>query len=149
PASSFSDFPSSSSNPHATFPASALPPRHSARLRQPPSYLHDYHCYLASASAGTNPSISSGTLYPLYSVLSYSHLSPSQFHYTMSISTYPEPRSYAEAVKHAHWRQAMQREIEALELNNTWTITHLPPDKRVIGCKWVFRVKYNADGSIE
>ncbi|GKB07339.1 retrovirus-related pol polyprotein from transposon TNT 1-94 [Tanacetum coccineum] len=43
----------------------------------------------------------------------------------------------------------MTKEIKALESNNTWELTTLPPHILPIGCKWVFRVKYNADGSIE
>ena len=36
-----------------------------------------------------------------------------------------------------------------MELNNTWTLTPLPAGKSPIGCKWVYRVKYHSDGSIE
>lgn len=43
----------------------------------------------------------------------------------------------------------MGAEIAALEANNTWAITSLPPNKHHIGCKWVYRIKYRADGSIE
>uniref|UniRef100_A0A803QI12 Uncharacterized protein n=1 Tax=Cannabis sativa TaxID=3483 RepID=A0A803QI12_CANSA len=43
----------------------------------------------------------------------------------------------------------MKNEISALMKNNTWTITILPPGKRSVGCKWVFTVKYKADGSVE
>jgi len=43
----------------------------------------------------------------------------------------------------------MAAEIDALESNNTWTITPLPPNKRTIGCKWVYRVKYKVDGFVE
>ena len=43
----------------------------------------------------------------------------------------------------------MDKEIEALEVNNTWTLTPLPPGKSTIGYKWVYRVKYLLDGTIE
>ena len=43
----------------------------------------------------------------------------------------------------------MDKEIEALEVNNTWTLVLLPLGKCPIGCKWVYRVKYLPDGSIE
>ena len=43
----------------------------------------------------------------------------------------------------------MDAEIAALEANNTWTITPLPHDKHPVGCKWVYRIKYKADGAIE
>ncbi|RVW40120.1 Retrovirus-related Pol polyprotein from transposon RE1 [Vitis vinifera] len=37
----------------------------------------------------------------------------------------------------------------ALETNNTWTLTSLPSGKKPIGCKWVFKNKFHANGSIE
>ncbi|KAL0297759.1 UNVERIFIED_CONTAM: Retrovirus-related Pol polyprotein from transposon RE1 [Sesamum radiatum] len=40
-------------------------------------------------------------------------------------------------------------EINALEANQTWEITPLPPDKMPIGCRWVFKLKLKADGSID
>ncbi|RVW34639.1 Retrovirus-related Pol polyprotein from transposon RE2 [Vitis vinifera] len=43
----------------------------------------------------------------------------------------------------------MQHELTALELNKTWKLVTLPKNKRTIGCKWVFKVKYKADGTIE
>ena len=43
----------------------------------------------------------------------------------------------------------MDKEIATLELNNTWTLTSLPAGESPIGCKWVYRVKYHSDGSIE
>ena len=43
----------------------------------------------------------------------------------------------------------MDKEIAALELTNTWTLTTLPPGKVPIGCKLVYRTKYRSDGSIE
>lgn len=43
----------------------------------------------------------------------------------------------------------MGYEIVALEDNHTWDITGLPPGKKVIGSKWIFRLKYKTDGTIE
>ena len=30
-----------------------------------------------------------------------------------------------------------------------WDLAECPPDRKPIGCSWVFRVKYKADGSLE
>ena len=43
----------------------------------------------------------------------------------------------------------MAIEIVALEANNIQTLTPLPASKKPIGCKWVYKIKYKADGSIE
>ena len=43
----------------------------------------------------------------------------------------------------------MATEIAALEANNIWTLTPLPAAKKPTGCKWVYKIKYKANGSIE
>ena len=47
------------------------------------------------------------------------------------------------------WKNAMKIEMEALEKNKTWDLVELPKGKSPVGCKWVFTVKYKADGSLE
>ncbi|RVW66050.1 Retrovirus-related Pol polyprotein from transposon RE1 [Vitis vinifera] len=60
-----------------------------------------------------------------------------------------EPTSYAEAASHSHWQEAMQSELAALEANHTWSLTSLPPGKKPIGCRWVYKIKRHSDGTIE
>ena len=36
-----------------------------------------------------------------------------------------------------------------MEDDHTWEIVTLPTDKRAIGCKWVFKIKYKADGTVD
>lgn len=47
------------------------------------------------------------------------------------------------------WLKAMQSELQALEHTNTWTIVDLPHDKIPIGCKWIYKIKYLANGMID
>ncbi|CAA7047299.1 unnamed protein product [Microthlaspi erraticum] len=43
----------------------------------------------------------------------------------------------------------MGTEVGALEGQHTWDITELPPGKVAIGCKWVYKTKFNSDGTVE
>jgi len=43
----------------------------------------------------------------------------------------------------------MKSELTALGASETWSIVDLPPSKIPIGCKWVYKVKFNDDGTIE
>lgn len=47
------------------------------------------------------------------------------------------------------WIEAMKIEYEFLMKNNTWELVNRPSNKNVIGSKWVFKTKYNQDGSID
>lgn len=117
--------------------------RRSDRVRKPPTYLKDFHCN--SISSSTTDSIK----YPLFAVLSYAYISPHHMHFISSITINEERKNYKQAIHHPHWVDAMNSELEALHHNGTWTITDLPPGKTPIGCKWVFKIKYKSDGSIE
>ena len=43
----------------------------------------------------------------------------------------------------------MESEIQALHANNTWTEVDLPKGKKAISCKWLYKIKLPADGSVE
>ncbi|CAM8978096.1 unnamed protein product [Rhodiola kirilowii] len=43
----------------------------------------------------------------------------------------------------------MEKELHALESNNTWVFTPLPPGKNAVGSKWILRIKRHANGTIE
>jgi hypothetical protein len=42
----------------------------------------------------------------------------------------------------------MDEEMASLDANCTWELVDLPKDKKAIGCKWVYKVKHNADGFV-
>jgi hypothetical protein len=68
--------------------------------------------------------------------------------YGMLTST-GEPRTLPEALKNDSWRQAMQDEYNALMENKTWHLVPPNPSKNLIDCKWVYRIKKHADGTID
>ena len=43
----------------------------------------------------------------------------------------------------------MCKEMKSLQDNKAWELTTLPPGKKAISCKWVYKVKMNNDGSID
>jgi hypothetical protein len=51
-------------------------------------------------------------------------------------------------VKNPKWDNAMDEEMATLDANATWELVALPKDKKAIGCKWVYKVKHNVDGSV-
>lgn len=46
------------------------------------------------------------------------------------------------------WKEATDREHQALLTNETWDLVVPPTDQKVISCKWVLRIKYNSDGTV-
>lgn len=59
-----------------------------------------------------------------------------------------EPTSYSNAKLDHAWRKAMKNEIDAVERNNTWKLTELPPGQKAIGLKWVFKLKKDTNGNV-
>lgn len=90
-----------------------------------------------------------GSQYPLSHFVSYANLSPNMFSFVSSISSVSVPRTVQEALDHSGWTHAMIEEMEALHANQTWDLVSLPPGKQVVGCRWVFVIKYHADGTVE
>ena len=59
-----------------------------------------------------------------------------------------EPKYYHQAVKLGHWRASIHEELQAMESNGTWSVVSLPTGKTPIGCRWIFKNKFNADGTL-
>eukprot|EP00271_Cylindrocystis_brebissonii_P021026 TRINITY_DN732_c0_g1_i3.p1 TRINITY_DN732_c0_g1~~TRINITY_DN732_c0_g1_i3.p1 ORF type:complete len:1491 (-),score=166.73 TRINITY_DN732_c0_g1_i3:1047-5519(-) len=64
----------------------------------------------------------------------------------------PDPATYADALKSAKstkWQSAMKDEITSLDKNGTWTLEDLPPGRKAIPCKWVYKTKRHLDGTVD
>ena len=63
-----------------------------------------------------------------------------------------EPKTIGEAKKRLDWpkwKAAIQAELNALTKTKTWQVVERPKGRNVIQCKWVFKIKKDAEGKIE
>lgn len=113
---------------HSITPA-PLVIKHSSREHMLPSWLSNYHTNLPSLSqhqsVKVNTVIDATTSAIFACVLS-------------QVTTLKESTSFKQARSQVQWVNAMNDELNALELKHTWTVTDLPPTKKnPIGCKWL------------
>lgn len=66
-----------------------------------------------------------------------------------NMTKYSVPTDYESATSDVRWKQAMETEINALQLNQTWTLVDLPKGKKIVGCKWVYTIKLRPDTSLD
>ncbi|GJY95100.1 ribonuclease H-like domain-containing protein [Tanacetum coccineum] len=67
------------------------------------------------------------------------------FHVTTSS---PIPKSPFHALRDPNWKQAMCDEYKALIDNKTWVLVPRPPNVNIVRSMWLYKHKYNADGSL-
>jgi transposase InsO family protein len=63
-----------------------------------------------------------------------------------------DPNTYQQAMSRPDWQlwfKAMTEELESTAAANTWTLVRLPDGRLAIGCKWVYKIKRKADGSVD
>ena len=96
-----------------------------------------------------NPGVHKSTCveYPIEKV-KYDSFDAHHFMYMADVVQSQEPTCFNEAVRTKHWNAAMDEDMNALDDSGTWELTPLPNEKTKIGCKWVYKVKHNADGLI-
>jgi hypothetical protein len=119
---------------------------------------------LSSASQTSTTNTSSDTSDPTPSIPSTRSgrvVKPSNYYYNIAhaaieILDSDMPKSYTEAVNSnegKQWREAIDEEIKSLNANDTFV--YVKRDRlgkgvvNVMGCRWLFRVKLNADGNVE
>jgi hypothetical protein len=59
-----------------------------------------------------------------------------------------EPTCFEQMVRNPKWDNAMDEEMVTLDANAIWELVTLPKDEKTIRCKWVYKVKHNADGFV-
>ncbi|GJW10107.1 ribonuclease H-like domain-containing protein [Tanacetum coccineum] len=58
------------------------------------------------------------------------------------------PKSPFHALRDPNWKQAMCDEYKALIDNETWVLVPRPPNVNIVRSMWLYKHKYNADGSL-
>ena len=74
---------------------------------------------------------------------------PDFYGYHCNLSQVKEPKSITDALTTREWIDAMQTEIDSLYDSGVWDLIPLPEGRKAVGSKWVYKVKRNADGSVE
>lgn len=65
-----------------------------------------------------------------------------------AIDELDEPCSYKLASYSAEWSKAMQEEIDALQLQGTWSLVPNPGNENIVVIKWIYKIKKNSYGSV-
>ncbi|KAK1617656.1 hypothetical protein QYE76_023173 [Lolium multiflorum] len=63
-----------------------------------------------------------------------------------------DPTSYKEAIKSLNsskWQVAMEDELKSMGSNDVWYLVEVPNGAKRVGCKWVYKTKYDPKGNIE
>jgi hypothetical protein len=68
--------------------------------------------------------------------------------YGLLMST-DEPNNVHDTLRDDRWKNAMNKEVDALQKNNTWHPVPQKPGTNIIDCKWVYKVKRKEDGNID
>lgn len=75
---------------------------------------------------------------------------PNPRYILLATTTLPvEPKSIVSTLKHPGWTAAMEEEIGNCDITHTWDLVPYSPDMKVLGYRWVYRVKLKADGTLE
>ena len=59
-----------------------------------------------------------------------------------------ESVDFKEVAREQTWKQAMIEKLQSIEKNHIWEPTELPPKKKPIEVKWIFKLKLNSDVSL-
>ncbi|KAJ0444187.1 putative RNA-directed DNA polymerase [Helianthus annuus] len=86
--------------------------------------------------------------YPMANIAK-GNLSEEAKSFVASLYSEETPNTIEQALQSKNWREAMKSEMDALRKNVTWEKCIIPEGKKPVGCRWVFTIKHNPDGTIE
>jgi len=60
-----------------------------------------------------------------------------------------EPSSFQETTQHHVWVDSMVEEHSSIMTNDVWEVVPRSEDRSIVGSKWIYKIKYAADDSVE
>ena len=87
--------------------------------------------------------------YPVGNYVKYEKLSHQYKNFLTVLGEVVIPTRVEDALRDPGWKAAMDEERAALEKNDTWELATPPKGKKVVGCRWVFTPKFQADRTLE
>lgn len=120
--------------------------RRSHIIHKPPTWMRDY---VGNVQTSSVHMYSPSTVSPTFPFILSPSLSRHYILFLFNITTLHEPTTYKEASQLPEWVQAMESELAALEENKTWELVALPPGKKPIGNKWVYKMKLKPNGELD
>jgi hypothetical protein len=63
-----------------------------------------------------------------------------------------DPTSFEEAMRSEHsskWLEAVEDELRSMRTNQVWDLEEIPKGAKTVGCKWVYKIKYDSQGNID
>ncbi|KAL1221943.1 Retrovirus-related Pol polyprotein from transposon TNT 1-94 [Cardamine amara subsp. amara] len=120
--------------------AESLPPlRRSTRVRFPPEHWRNTRVYYNNQAVA----------HPFQNHCTMDQFPKEHQAFLSEIDKHKIPNSYDEACLYDVWVQAMLEEIKSMVKNETWDEVDKPSKKKLIGCRWVYTIKYTSTGEIE
>lgn len=71
------------------------------------------------------------------------------YHCYSTIASFSEPCTYRETGTNPLWQQSMIDELQALNNSHTWDLVDLPLGKSAVGCRFVYKIKTKAVGTMD
>ncbi|WZY72206.1 hypothetical protein YC2023_004446 [Brassica napus] len=113
--------------------------RRSTRLRKDPSSWVNTRVYYNAQAVK----------HPTQAVCSFAQYPEAHCAFMVNLDENHIPRSYEEAMEDKEWKESVGAEAGAMIKNDTWYESELPKGKKAVSSRWIFTIKYKADGSIE
>lgn len=106
--------------------------------------LHLLHSKFPTSS---NPLLVTDDLPIAYDKVNF--VSPWLHSYACTMPSISIPSSYKLALSSFGGKCALDEEMSALHKNQTWELTTFPLGKHIVGCRWVYTIKYLPDGFVQ